>query len=67
MFVTFYDDEKAKQIDFMVEMKTVPCIGDMVMIDKKTYKVVGRMFATKKPNRCCCYVVRHNRDKERFL
>ena len=58
MFVTFYDNQNKEQVAFMVEMQTVPYVGDNVMIGKRKYKVVERMFSTDKPRRCCCYVER---------
>lgn len=56
MFVTFYDKERKEQLAFMIEMQIVPCIGDSVVINKKRYKVVDRLFSTDKIYRCCCYV-----------
>lgn len=56
MFVTFYDKVNKEQVAFMVELQTIPCIGDSVMIGKKKYKVIDRMFSVDKPHRCCCYV-----------
>lgn len=56
MFVTFYDKEHKEQLAFMIEMPTVPCIGDSVVINKKRYKIVDRLFSTDKIYRCCCYV-----------
>ncbi len=56
MFVTFYDKANKKQVAFMVELQTVPCIGDSVMIGKNKYEVIDRMFSVDKPHRCCCYV-----------
>ena len=58
MFVTFYDKANKEQVAFMVELQTVPCIGDSVMIGKNKYKVIDRMFSVDKPHRCCCYVKR---------
>lgn len=58
MLVTFYDRKHKKQVAFMIEMQTVPCVGDSVMIGKTLYEVIGRMFSTDKPHRCCCYVER---------
>lgn len=56
MFVTFYDKKNKEQLAFMIEMPTVPCIGDSVVINKKRYKIVDRLFSTDKIYRCCCYV-----------
>nr|DAQ07409.1 MAG TPA: hypothetical protein [Caudoviricetes sp.] len=56
MFVTFYDKDNKEQVAFMVELQIVPCIGDSIMIGKKKYKVIDRMFSVDKTNRCCCYV-----------
>lgn len=52
MFVSFYNVDGYVKLDFMVEMKTVPCINDYVIIDKTEYVVRRRTFSTKKPNRC---------------
>lgn len=52
MFVSFYSVNGYVKLDFMVEMKTVPCVGDHVIIDKTKYVVRCRTFSTKKPNRC---------------
>lgn len=52
MFVSFYNVNGHVKLDFMVEMKTVPCINDHVIIGETEYVVRYRTFSTKKPNRC---------------
>lgn len=56
MFVTFY--KAGQKIDFMVEMQTVPCVGDRVIIGGELNKVIKRTFSVDKPSRCRCDVAR---------
>ena len=52
MFVSFYNVNSHVKLDRIVEMKTVPCINDFVIIGKTEYVVKYRTFSTKNPNRC---------------